>query len=919
MRAKVRLRHLKLGFFLTLVALVVGLGGSSFARKVDSFQPAGFSARPAGGGLHVERVERPETGVAAGDRLLMVNGAQVTGVEELRRELRRRPESQVVLLRDERLLSINYHRPPVDLDAPYLILSLIAAIYLLIGMYTALRDSRRQATLFLFWCLASAAVYLLSPTSLADATGRAIFVVEEVARVLLPPLTLHLFLVFPTAAGLPPWARRLPHFFYLPAVVFLTLQADAAFNGGALFFGGRPSAAALGALDRMELAHLAIFALLALGLLVRRLALDRDWEEHRQMQWIAIGLAGGYVPFLVLYLLPHAAGARTPELLTAGAVLPLAFVPLAFAYAILRYKLWDIGVIVRDVAAYTVTLLLGVLSFSLANLAITRGVPAHLGLARNLLAFVAGLLIASLMAPAKRGIAHALERVQYRSSFGKRRALAQAGRELLHERDLDRLCAALLRQLEEGLELERANLFLAQGEALLPVRPEPGLPIQLARDVFGADFWEREALGISGVALPEASPAPGQRLFMLGYRYAFPLTVRGTRVGMVITGYRAEATPLNSDDVDLVRSLLNQAVLAIENAQLVDQLHRQLEEVVRLQQHNEGIIESSPAGIAVLDREGRVASANLAFAALAGVERRQAIGRPLAELLPVAPLPAPGEGLVEVSFCDPQGEERHLQVSSALLDRRGEEQRVLVVLDVSERVAMAAALREKDRLAELGMLAAGVAHEVNTPITGISSYAQMLLQETPQSDPRYEVLRKMEKQTFRAARIVNNLLELSRSRKQEAHPVEVAALLGECAELLRERLARRGVRLAFAPPAEDLLVVGNDGELHQVFTNLMLNAVDAMGDGGVLTLEVEGDDERVRATVTDTGPGISPSMRDKIFQPFFTTKLGEGGTGLGLSISANLVERHGGSLRAADGPSGGARFVVDLPRHRGAA
>lgn len=898
-----------------LAALVIALGSVSFQRKLERFQPLGFEFQETTNQFQILRVTAADSPLLPGDRVLLVNGREPLSEAGLRAELRRLPASEVLVLRGQALQPLMVARPPLDIEFPYLILALISALYLAIGVYTLLRDRRREALLFFLWCLVSATVYLLSPTGLSDFAGRAIYLVEESARLLLAPLTLHLFLVFPVRSERA-WVRRLTPFLYLPAAALLVLQADLAATGGRLIF-GPPIPSALQALDRFEMIHLAVFALLALGVLGGRLLQREEWEARRQAQWIAVGLGAGYLPFLALYALPLIAGWRAPEWLTAGAVFPLALVPLTFAYAILRYKLWDMAVIVRDAAATTLTLLLGLLSFSLFSFVLGRGVPPELAVLRSVLSFAAGVGIASLMVPARRGIAHTLERFQYRGSFGHRRALASAGRELLHERDLDRLAAGLLEQLVAGLNLERANLLLMQGESMVPVRPESGLPASIGADAFGPGFWEREVEGISGVAFPGAAPSAAQRLFLLGYRYAFPLVMRGSRVGVVTLGYREEQAPLNSEDVDLVRGLLDQAALAIENAQLMDQLHRQVGELARLQQHTEGIIESSPAGLAVLDASGCVRSANLAFAAIAGIPRPQTIGRQIADLLPVQPLPEPGADLVAVSYCDAEGEERHLQVSVSRLDRGPfAAERLLMVQDSSERVAMEQALQERERLASLGMLAAGVAHEVNTPITGISSYAQMLLAETAPDDPRYELLKKVERQTFRAARIVNGLLEFARDRHTEMRPVALPALLGECADLLKERLHARGVRLSYQRPQEELLVAGNDGELQQVFTNLMVNAIDAMSAGGTLTLSAARDHERVRVTVRDSGPGIAANLAERIFQPFFSTKLGQGGTGLGLSISYNIVRRHGGEMRAENHPQGGACFTIELPRLR---
>jgi signal transduction histidine kinase len=408
---------------------------------------------------------------------------------------------------------------------------------------------------------------------------------------------------------------------------------------------------------------------------------------------------------------------------------------------------------------------------------------------------------------------------------------------------------------------------------------------------------------------------------MAGYRYAFPLTLRGRHVGVMLAGYKLGSRPLNSDDLELAGNLLSQAALAIENAGLMHELYQKLAEVGRLQRYSEGIIESSPAGMVVLDAQDRIVSANPAFAEQAEIAREDLAGKPLEDHLPVRPLPTPGMPAMEASYCLLSGEERHYQLSCARLERGEGELRILIVHDVSERVAMENALREQDRLASLGMLAAGVAHEVNTPLTGISSYAQMLLADTPSEDPHHDLLKKVERQTFRASRIVNNLLEFARDRQREYGPVELAPVISETLDLLKERFAKRRVRVHWQAPPESIRVVGSDGELQQVLTNLFLNAQDAMAeDGGDLTVELSTlaaeEGETACIVVQDTGIGIPTERLEKIFQPFFSTKLTRGGTGLGLSISYDIVRRHGGEMHVSSTMERGTRFRIELPRCR---
>ena len=910
---------------LLVATLVAAICVASFQRKVASFQPLGIEALALGGGFQITEVKEEATGLLTGDFLLTVGGNQPESAAQLGRLLRGQPQSQLLVKRGDELVEVSYNRPPLAIDYPYLVLTLIGLCYFVIGLFTAIKDRQGEGRLFFFWSLTSAALYVASPVFANDFSDRVIFLVDLFARLLLPGLTAHLFLVFPERLAQGARARLLP-LLYVPGAVLLAFHLDAIFAAGRLF--GPVSAAELQMADRLELLLLVAAGLFAAGVTIFRSRRTQAWEPRQQNGWILAGLVASYLPFLSFYLLPFSFGFHLPTWAQLAGTLPLAFLPLAFAWAIFKYRLLDLGAILRNIAATTVTAIAGIFAFQLIQLMIEKGVGEEASVARNLLTFGAGLLVAGVLAPTRKAVSAGLERSQFRDHLGPRRLVASLGAELLHERSLEQLCDSLVDHLAEAL-IARVELYLAEGRSLVPTRPRPELPSTLPLDLFSEDFWERGVEPISAPPLESLQGRSERRLFTEGFRYAFPVKVRGRRLGLVLLSYKLNDEPLSGEDLDLVEGLLNQAALAIENAQLLDEVKQRLAQVSRLESYNKGILESSPAGLVVLDAENRIQLVNHAFAAVVGRDSRDCVGRPLAELLPVAPLPEPADGLVDVSYCESSGQERHLQLSTAAYQGVEAEpavagQRVLIVLDRSEQVMLEQALKEREHMASLGMLAAGVAHEVNTPLTGISSYAQFLIADTPEDDPRFAILKKMERQTFRAAEIVNNLLDFARNRRSDAlSRMRLDSLCSETVGLLEERARESAVELQLVLPAEPVLVRGNEGELHQVLTNLVVNAIQAQAgqeEPRRVVVRLEPSERRVRLKVEDNGPGIPPERLDTIFKPFFSSRIGRGGTGLGLAITYNIVRRHGGEIAVQNHASQkagsgrrGCTFTLELP------
>jgi len=206
-----------------------------------------------------------------------------------------------------------------------------------------------------------------------------------------------------------------------------------------------------------------------------------------------------------------------------------------------------------------------------------------------------------------------------------------------------------------------------------------------------------------------------------------------------------------------------------------------------------------------------------------------------------------------------------------------------------------------------------VAHEVNTPLTGISSFTQMLLQGAEPDDPKTKVLEKIERQTFRAAKIVNGLLNLARPAQTDSAAVDVNVVINDVLALLEHQLRNGSIQVRKELSASPLLVQGVEYKLQQVFLNLFLNARDAMPRGGWLTIASREDDPGAIVEIGDTGSGIPPEQLSRIYDPFFTTKELGKGTGIGLSITYGIVQEHGGNITCESAIGQGTRFTLSLP------
>lgn len=352
-----------------------------------------------------------------------------------------------------------------------------------------------------------------------------------------------------------------------------------------------------------------------------------------------------------------------------------------------------------------------------------------------------------------------------------------------------------------------------------------------------------------------------------------------------------------------------------------------MDATTKLGEHQDGsflrtLLDTMPTAINVVEAETRrVLSSNRAFLDLVGRELDEVLGC-------VPPYPwwgpdeqrrdAPGGARYGRTFVRSDG--REVPVELVLHDIRDAGGAVgshlAVISDLSERRRLERQLVQSGKLAAIGQLAAGVAHEINNPLFAILGLVEFVLADVEPGSKAHERLELVHRTALEIKEIVRALLDFARESSDEQRVVALDDVVRETVDLVRRTSANRGVEIVQEPADGPFLVHGSPNQLKQIFLNLLANARQALPDGGTVTLRLERDGDWVVATVRDTGPGVDPEALPRIFEPFFTTRRADGGTGLGLSVSLGIAEAHGGSLTAGEASGGGAAFTLTLPRRR---
>jgi PAS domain S-box-containing protein len=830
---------------------------------------------------------------------------------------------------------------------------LIGLIYLGIGVYFLLKQGRAPyVTRFFIICLLAFIMHFFSATEeMRTQFDKGIDLADAIALALLGPFFVHFAALYPLRKRLVargPWlSRAVAGCLYAPTAILIAGEVVLRVTRFRDLVKVPPIDFRI-LLSRAEIALIAVSLVLSAALFILAFMRARSVVARQQLKWVTGGMSVAAAAFALFYFPTYLTSSSVAPLLEAISIAPLILVPLTMGYSVVRYRLSDIDIVMRRslayiVATFSVAAVFGLVTAA-AYLFISPPTESQSPTGAFLIAAVTMSVLAMLFAPVKNWAQERIDRAFYGGKYDYRATLQDFGRALASTIELEPLLDSLMRRLKEVLSVERLAVFIedaGEPSGFRVARAEGVSPqVALPDDILSI---LRERSGATGVVLAdepwlawaefeggelELDDTPHGALVSAPFSYYTPCAARSRVVAVLALGRPTDGALLSSEDTSLLRAISGYVAVAIENALLLEEQARRAKELARLKDFNENIIESISVGVMVVNLHGRITNWNGALEQIYGLKREEVIGRRIAEVFQSEMLRAlrdlMGRGewregepsnIYKFRAQTPDGRDLTLNISLAALQSKTAEIEgsLIAIEDVTERVGLEAQLQQSEKLSSIGLLAAGVAHEVNTPLAGISSYSQMLMQQIPDNDPRRQLLEKIYRQTSRASSIVNNLLNFSRVTEARYAPVSLNRVIDDTIQLLEAQLRNTEIEVVRSYDDGLPLAFGDGPKLQQVLMNLILNARDAMPHGGRLEISTQADEDSAVVEIRDTGLGIAPEHLAKIYDPFFTTKQIGKGTGLGLAVSYGIVRDHGGHINVESKLGEGTRFQITLP------
>ncbi len=624
--------------------------------------------------------------------------------------------------------------------------------------------------------------------------------------------------------------------------------------------------------------------------------------------------------------------------------LPMLIFPFSIAYAISKHNLFDVDVYIKRTVGYIImTVIVGIAYFSIQTILSTFVLHPILDVnAERIVPILFALLIVFLFNPINRRVQGTVDKIFFRKEFDYKDTIGSVSNKLTSLLKLNEIIKQLTDTLREKMYIDTAGVILFEprkksGKTLFV--NEGSHNVKDHKDVY-IDYNDplltlisREKKLITKYDIEEdprysAIKEPcGKRFQEIGASLAIPLIYQGEVKGVITLGQKKSGHFYTREDIDLLKTLANHGVVAMENAKFFEQIKK---EEARFRT----LIQTAPSVIICLSTEGNIIEFNPEAERIYGRRREEVLGQNYLELF----IPYEERETVfgdvkkvldgkltrgyENCIVNVNGSKSFFTWNvKRLIDDSGHLLGIVAVgQDITDRKKMEEALFQSEKLKALGVMASGIAHEFNNILAIIKGYAQLLGMKLTDKTELKNGLSTINRATNDGIEIVKRMKDFTSVNKGEpwVENVDIKSSLEQAIAYLRPRWrdmaqARKiKYRIDTKGLREVPLVRGTSSELREVLVNILNNALDAMSNGGCITVRTLSDGNSVFAGITDNGKGIPDEEKSQIFDPFFTTRMPEG-TGLGMSASYGIIKKFGGTIDVESKMGVGTTFTLKLP------
>lgn len=605
---------------------------------------------------------------------------------------------------------------------------------------------------------------------------------------------------------------------------------------------------------------------------------------------------------------------QTPRYSLYGPLIASLFISTTMTISVTRSRLLDIRVVLREGFAYIVSLGLLALLFAAVIPWLEDGLAGRLHLPSGSGTFVAAFLLALAYQPTHRLIEHLIERrLLLTALYDFRLSLREASHALAAARDQHEI-AAIIVNAATIVEPRSVAVYLPAHDDGPTRAADSGnweeLPHRLPpeADALGELLLADEViLAEELIRQPDPLRALGGVLISWEVAVVVPMVAGPRLCGMLLLREKQSGEMYQSDDLGYLRILGKQAAIAQDNV-------RHYDEVKGMNEYHARLLHIMQDGVIALNPEQRVITFNRAAEQITGVAAGDVMEKPLRDFVQFdAPLDVPMDQPRETIMRRQSGEEIPVLLSVTPFTRSGETEQchLLVFRDMSAMQALQQAKMQAERFSSMGAMAASLAHEIMNPLVPIQTFAHLLPSKYDDEEFRKEFSVTVVHEVERINWLVGQMLDMVRKPSTEREEVNFREIVQRLLDIIQPECEKQHIRVHFicAPNLPNILGVAN--QLYQATMNVLVNAVQAMPDGGDLTIVLGTIGNNLVCRITDTGPGVGQGDLLRIFEPLYTTKAGR--HGMGLALTYQFIRFHGGEVRADSSPGAGMTITMMLP------